>query len=172
MEVGYNASRSRSLSTESKKSGADDASKERNGASTDVIDVDGWGKIGSSCALSFTYSHALLYCKDRFELLALEGNPFQEKIGPKSSSNLKDISAVFKMEDDSETTLVARASDEGQTVVYEFAYKEGSSGTNVEQTPLFEWDDDDVKFIALKKEETWGMVVSSRDVTFFQYDSS
>ena len=35
--------------------------------------------------------------------------------------------------------------------------------------PLFDWSEGDIEFVALKREEAWGMVVTSTNVTFFQY---
>ena len=59
-----------------------------NDETTDIFDVLSWGNLHDSCAITFTHSHALLYCENRYELMILKDNPFQEKVGLNEFSGL------------------------------------------------------------------------------------
>ena len=50
--------------------------------------------------------------------------------------------------------------------MYEFNYVENDMGANIETKPLFEWESV-IRFVALKKEESWGVLVTEEDATYF-----
>ena len=105
-------------------------------------------------------------------MMALDDNPFQEKVGLNQFSGLENITGAFPMGNGSEDALVVRESD-GRSTVYEFNYTENDISADIQTKPVFEWDRGGIRFTALKKEESWGVVVTDQDATFFfQFDSS
>ena len=79
------------------------------------------------------------------------------------------------MESDSDNALVVRTGEAGHTV-YMFEYTDGA----IQTEPVFEWSQGEIKFVALKREESWGMVVTDLGISFnstfnetifFQFDA-
>ena len=104
--------------------------------------------------------------------MAISDNPFQEKVGLNQFSGLENITGAFPMGNGSGNALVVRE-NEGRSTVYEFSYSENDVSAEIQTKPVFEWDRGGIRFTALKKEESWGVVVTEQDRTFFfQFDPS
>jgi len=110
-----------------------------------MFTVAAWDDIAPDCQLSFTHSHALLACSERYEMLSLHDNQIQKIVGLRYTNEEEGILSVSPKMDGSENTLVVRAQTCDPTLtcndftLYEFKYIESNYGSYVEGEPILEW---------------------------------